>query len=187
MNIKIGILNVPKHGNKHDLIHFVTMSVEVDIHVLDSFYLMIVYFLYKICHLTFYQNFMYVLTNLLLPYFSSMWECWVWSWGYVYETGPLPLCYRTNRSILRRYQCDHWSDRRKRWASGEPRQEKTCLCHMRTTKAQISLCIRTVWSAPLLFAAWIVLYLYLLYSTFQVSVASVLHVPGRKPRRQVFS
>ena len=25
MNIKIGILNVPKHGNKHDLIHFVTI------------------------------------------------------------------------------------------------------------------------------------------------------------------
>ena len=24
MNIKIGILNVPKNGNKHDLIHFVT-------------------------------------------------------------------------------------------------------------------------------------------------------------------
>ena len=24
MNIKIGILNVPKHCNKHDLIHFVT-------------------------------------------------------------------------------------------------------------------------------------------------------------------
>ena len=24
MNNKIGILNVPKHGNKHDLIHFVT-------------------------------------------------------------------------------------------------------------------------------------------------------------------
>ena len=27
MNIKIGILNVPKHGNKHDLIHFVTVTV----------------------------------------------------------------------------------------------------------------------------------------------------------------
>ena len=27
MNIKIGILNVPKHSNKHDLIHFVTKSV----------------------------------------------------------------------------------------------------------------------------------------------------------------
>ena len=27
MNIKIGILNVPKHCNKHDLIHFVTMSI----------------------------------------------------------------------------------------------------------------------------------------------------------------
>ena len=27
MNIKIGILNVPKHDNKHDLIHFVTLSL----------------------------------------------------------------------------------------------------------------------------------------------------------------
>ena len=27
MNIKNGILNVPKHGNKHDLIHFVTYSM----------------------------------------------------------------------------------------------------------------------------------------------------------------
>ena len=35
----------------------------------------------------------------------------------------------------------------------EPHHEKTCLCHMRTTKAQISLRIRAVWSAPLLFAA----------------------------------
>ena len=26
MNIKIGILNVPKHCNKHDLIHFVTKN-----------------------------------------------------------------------------------------------------------------------------------------------------------------
>ena len=33
---------------------------------------------------------------------------------------------------------------------------KIFLCHMRTTKTQISLCIRTVWSAPLLFAASIV-------------------------------
>ena len=37
----------------------------------------------------------------------------------------------------------------------EPRHEKTCLCYMRTTKAQISLHIRAVWSAPLLFAVWI--------------------------------
>ena len=27
MNIKTGILNVPKHCNKHDLIHFVTVSL----------------------------------------------------------------------------------------------------------------------------------------------------------------
>ena len=26
MNIKICILNVPNHGNKHDLIHFVTIT-----------------------------------------------------------------------------------------------------------------------------------------------------------------
>ena len=38
----------------------------------------------------------------------------------------------------------------------EAHHEKTCSCHMRTTKAQISLCIRAVWSVPLLFAAWIV-------------------------------
>ena len=35
--------------------------------------------------------------------------------------------------------------------SYEPRHEKTCLCYMRTTKVQISLRIRTVWSAPSLF------------------------------------
>ena len=35
----------------------------------------------------------------------------------------------------------------------EPRHEKTCLCHMWTTKAQISLHFRAVWSAPLLFIA----------------------------------
>ena len=35
----------------------------------------------------------------------------------------------------------------------EPCHEKTCFCHMRTTKAQISLRIRAVWSASLLFAA----------------------------------
>ena len=34
-----------------------------------------------------------------------------------------------------------------------PRHEKICLCHMRTTKAHISLCIRAVWSAPFWFAA----------------------------------
>ena len=37
--------------------------------------------------------------------------------------------------------------------SYEPHHEKTCLCPLRTTKVQISLPIRAVWSAPLLFAA----------------------------------
>ena len=35
----------------------------------------------------------------------------------------------------------------------EPRHEKPCFSYMRITKAQISLRIRAVWSAPLLFAA----------------------------------
>ena len=39
------------------------------------------------------------------------------------------------------------------YISNEPHHEKTCLCYMRTTKAQISLRIRAVWSAPLLFTA----------------------------------
>ena len=38
----------------------------------------------------------------------------------------------------------------------EPRHEKSCFSHMRTTKAQISLHIRPVWSAPLLLTAWII-------------------------------
>ena len=49
----------------------------------------------------------------------------------------------------------------------EPCHDKTCFCHMRTTKAQISLHIRAVWSAPLLFTAWIVEYLYLPQPKFQ--------------------
>ena len=44
----------------------------------------------------------------------------------------------------------------------EPYHEKTCLCHMRTTKVQISLRISAVWSAPLLLTPWKVWYLYLL-------------------------
>ena len=35
----------------------------------------------------------------------------------------------------------------------EPLHEKTCFNHMWTTKVQISLCIRAVWSALLLFVA----------------------------------
>ena len=45
----------------------------------------------------------------------------------------------------------------------------TCLCHMQTAEVQINLCIRAVWSAPLIFAAWIVLYLIFLNSKFQDS------------------
>ena len=36
MNIKIGILNVPKHGNKHNLIHFVTVCLTGEAASLDG-------------------------------------------------------------------------------------------------------------------------------------------------------
>ena len=41
------------------------------------------------------------------------------------------------------------------WILLELHHNKTCLCYMWTTKMQISLCIHAVWSAPLLFTAWI--------------------------------
>ena len=52
---------------------------------------------------------------------------------------------------------------------------KRVLCHMWTTKVQITLRIRAVWSAPLLFAAWIVWYVYLLYPKFQDSTPQPLY------------
>ena len=69
----------------------------------------------------------------------------------------------------------------------EPRHEQTCLCHMRTTKALISLRIRAVWSAALVFADKIVLYVYLLNPKFQDSSyllwlsRPVWVLPGRYP------
>ena len=60
----------------------------------------------------------------------------------------------------------------------EPRHEKTCFCHMRTTKAQISLRIRAVWSAPLLLAARIIEYLIFLNAKFK-TLASFCGCAGR--------
>ena len=53
---------------------------------------------------------------------------------------------------LKRPDEDEKSFEEKLAVSYEPRHEKTCFCHMRTTKMQISLRFHTVWSAPLLFA-----------------------------------
>ena len=49
---------------------------------------------------------------------------------------------------LKRPDEDEKSFEEKLAVSYEPRHDKTCFCHM-----QISLRFRTVWSAPLLFAA----------------------------------
>ena len=54
------------------------------------------------------------------------------------------------------YQSCHRHQTEEETLTIEPRHENTCLCHMRTTKAQINLRIPAVWSAPLLFAAWTV-------------------------------
>ena len=89
-----------------------------------------------------------------------------------------------SQSRTQNYDClrvsVHWSW----WSSGhhwvvwrnhslhqmsEPRHQKACFCHMRTTKAQISLRIHAVCSAPLLFAAWIVWHLNFLSPKFQDS------------------
>ena len=56
---------------------------------------------------------------------------------------------------------------------------------MRTTKAQISLRIRAVWSAPLLFAAWIVQYHYLLFCQNDKTLASLISWAGRFESRRV--
>ena len=66
----------------------------------------------------------------------------------------------------------------------EPRHDKTCLCYMRITKTQIKLRIRAFWSAPLLFTAYIVQYLYLLNPNFQD--CSYSHLVAN-PRKKVFS
>ena len=46
----------------------------------------------------------------------------------------------------------------------EPRHEKTCLCHMQITKAQISLHICAVWSAPWQTKAQISLHIWAVWS-----------------------
>ena len=50
-----------------------------------------------------------------------------------------------------------------------PRHEKPVFGGLRTTKAQTSLRIRTVWSVPLLFAYWKVSFLDLLQAKFHIS------------------
>ena len=60
--------------------------------------------------------------------------------------------------------------------------EKTCFCYMWTTKAQISLRIHAVWSAPLLFAACIVTIFYSskLYTSIGTYTISNLSVCGMR-------
>ena len=57
----------------------------------------------------------------------------------------------TNYGITGYY--DTWVSADSENPSNEPRHEKTCLCHMWTTKTQISLRIHAVWSGSSLFAA----------------------------------
>ena len=76
------------------------------------------------------------------------------------------------------------------WSSG-PGYAKT-LSHMQTTKVQVSLRICAAWSAPLLFAAYIVWYVYLLYPKFQDSSKLVYlsrlvwMLPGQKSPKTHF-
>ena len=58
------------------------------------------------------------------------------------------MCHLPRHKVSKRSWCTGKQCR----PLSEPRHEKTCFSHMRTTKVQISLCIRAGWSAPLLFA-----------------------------------
>ena len=78
------------------------------------------------------------------------------------------------------------------WYANEPRHEKTCFCHMQTTKVQISLHTRAFWSGPLLFAprqytmsSYYIRNLKPLANLWQRRPVCVL--PGLKPQWQVFS
>ena len=79
-----------------------------------------------------------------------------------YGTLRLVLLYCTRTCMIRGPQCIAWYVVRiGGWSTSAcicqlqmSRAMRKCVfCHMRTTKAQISLRIRAVWSAPLLFAA----------------------------------
>ena len=63
------------------------------------------------------------------------------------------------------HQQHHWCQHPHYW----PWREKTCLRGLRTTQAQTSLRISAVWSAPLLFAFWKVLYVNLLQMKYKFS------------------
>ena len=87
---------------------------------------------------------------------------------FVWDFHKFPvLCAKTVKALDRLWRCAG-SPEPSLFTYG-PRHEKTCLCPMLTTKTQISRQVRAVWSAPLLFAAWVVLYLYLLSPKFQDS------------------
>ena len=75
----------------------------------------------------------------------------------------------------------------------EPQYEETCLHPMQTTKVQISLCICTFWSVPLLLAAHLVKYLYTVATLIIPTLASFCSWADRfefyratNLRRQVF-
>ena len=69
----------------------------------------------------------------------------------------LTKSFQPLKSYIENFKCCvSFASRYTSLQSYEPHHEKTCLCHKRTTKVQISLRIHTVWSASLLFAAEIV-------------------------------
>ena len=75
----------------------------------------------------------------------------------------------------------------------EPQHEKTCLCHMQITKAQISLHISAIWSVFVvrcldsIITSFYIWNFKPLSSSCQKLSRQVWVYRGRKPRRQVFS
>ena len=74
---------------------------------------------------------------------------------WLFFVNPSKVLEETKKNIknIKNYNWKFWRKTNESYKTNEPCHEKTCLWQMRTTKAQISLPIRAVWSAPLLFAA----------------------------------
>ena len=125
---------------------------------------------------------LYSLVSASLLKLCSLNNIWLWALKFSVEF----VCVREFKPYEIRFSCRFWKiiggqvrgfylyfsfldnqwqddicivENRNYWISNEPHHDKTCFCHMQTTKAQISLRIRAVWWVTLLFTAWIIQYL----------------------------
>ena len=96
------------------------------------------------------HHFHFSMVTLWVPLFANFFSTIYFVWNHML------VCVKFSKWKLGLNLCN---PNQPRGVPFQPHHEKIFLCHMRTTKPQISLRICAVWSAPLLFAAKIVKYL----------------------------